>query len=448
MGATRLGRQQTGSLGVAMDTVANGVAAGVMPRRRRVIRAVIVLTVLFVRQLLVSLLLVRPLLLNINGRPCLRERPYALPKPPYRDGVRLRWLYLRKAWVDPDDEAGNRRLDEKFAPVIARVEAHVRAHYPEQTRELPLPEYDWKNGSPDEFYQRYIKTPMPVVLRGYALQTDAAAKWNFDYIIDKCGDVDVTLTGAESDWTGPLKSVRDPAIYCANADAPFKAFPDLVEELSIPKLQPYINRNYTFSQFFVGQKSTGSGYHCAGIWNFFYMIDGQKKWSFVDPELTWMMYPSIHIGVLAFSSLVFFPDRSDSSVYPLYRYCPRYSVTLNPGDVLLNPPWWWHCIDNLTPKSVAVATRWDAVRSDVAFYEINRILSLVAVFNASFPRFLWDFITSPEGNDTAGLLSQGAAKFDEDVKFGPSQPVKNQNGRLKNAYVATVVDKLRRKAKW
>lgn len=427
---------------------ADKAPAPVLRRRRRILRAVVVLVVLFVRQVLVSRLFVRPLLLGINGKPCLRERGYVLPTARRSDLVRLKWLYLRKAWVAPDDTPANQRLDASFHAVIDRIEAQVAGSYPQQTDEMPLPEYDWKNGNPEEFYQRYIKTPMPVVLRGYALQTEAAKRWNFEYIVEKCGDVEVTLTGTESDWPGPLKSVRDPAVYCANADAPFKAFPELVEELSIPQLKPYIKRNYTFSQFFVGQKATGSGYHCAGIWNFFYMIEGQKKWYFVDPELTWMMYPSIHIGVLAFSSLVYFPGSSNGDLYKLYKYCPRYSVTLNPGDVLLNPPWFWHAVENITPTSVAVATRWDAVRNDLTFYEINRVLSLLAVFNPNFPRFLFEFITSPEGNDTGGLLSQGAAKFDEDVQFGPSKPVKNQNGRLKNSYTGTVVDKIRKRARW
>ena len=39
------------------------------------------------------------------------------------------------------------------------------------------------------------------------------------------------------------------------------------------------------------------------------------------------------------------------------RYCPYYSTTLEPGDVLYNPPYWCHAIKNLTEKSVGVANR-------------------------------------------------------------------------------------------
>lgn len=420
-----------------------------MRQRRQRMRAYGIIVFLFLRQIVVSWFFIKPFLMKYNGRPCLRERKYELPKSRYWDMARMKWLYFRKAWAGEDRPQLSQRLSQRFYKVLDRVEADVAARYPEQTEEMPLPEYDWQHGSPEEFYERFIKTPMPVVLRGYALQTEAAKRWNFDYILEKCGDVEVTLTGPDSDWQGPLKDVRDPKIYCANADAPFKAFPELVDELSIPTLKPYIKRDYRFSQFFIGQKATGSGYHCAGIWNFFYMIEGQKKWWFVDPELTWMIYPSIHIGVLAFSSLVSFPLRSDASVYKLYKYCPRYAVTLNPGDVLLNPPWWWHAIDNLTPTSVAVATRWDAARSDMAFYELNRVLSLLAVFNTSFPKFLYQFITNSAGSDLVGLMNNGAGTFDEDVRFGPrARPTKNQEGRLQNVYQGKVAEKLRAKERW
>ena len=33
--------------------------------------------------------------------------------------------------------------------------------------EIPIPEYDWRNGNPDEFHQTFVKTPHPVVLRGF-----------------------------------------------------------------------------------------------------------------------------------------------------------------------------------------------------------------------------------------------------------------------------------------
>jgi hypothetical protein len=51
-------------------------------------------------------------------------------------------------------------------------------------------------------------------------------------------------------------------------------------------------------------------------------------------------------------------DESDHERCPLFRYCPRYEVTLKPGDVLWNPYYWFHSVKNMTKQSVAVAVRW------------------------------------------------------------------------------------------
>ncbi len=376
---------------------------------------------------------------RINGAACLRERTFVAPKLPFFMMVRLKWLWFRGVWSVTED--GHKpRVEASFNRHIAKVEDYVAKHYPVVEKETPLPEYDWRKGSPQEFFERYVKTPQPVVLRGFALQTEAVKKWDFDYIVEKCGEVDVNITSPDRDYPGKLKEVRDPSLYCANADAPFKAFPELSEELSIPKLQPYLQRRHIWDQMFIGQNSTGSGYHCAGVWNFFVMVAGRKKWTFVDPELSWMIYPSMVTGALAYAAMVSFPDRADLSLYRLYNYCPRFSVELNPGDVLFNPPWWWHCVHNLTPTSVAVATRWDAIRGDFSFHEINRILSILAMFNPKFPVFLWEYsMTHSSGRQ---LARAGGGAFDED------EMEKNQPARDANAYHGGIVRKIQLKRKW
>jgi hypothetical protein len=41
-----------------------------------------------------------------------------------------------------------------------------------------------------------------------------------------------------------------------------------------------------------------------------------------------------------------------------FRAINRYEVTLSPGDLLLIPPFWWHEVENITPESIGVSTRW------------------------------------------------------------------------------------------
>ena len=414
----------------------------VLPRRRRLVRSSVISAIVFIRSLIATGFLTKSFLMKINGAPCLRERPYAIPRIPFLMMLRLKWLWFRGVWQTTPD-GHEPKLEAKFHNYIAKVEQYVAAHEKVVDKAYPLPEYDWRNGSPEDFYRKFVKTPQPVLLRGFGLQTEAVKKWSFDYILDKCGEVEVSLNSTTTDWPGRLKEVRDPNVYCANADAPFKAFPELANDLSIPKLEPYLKRRNTWNQFFIGQKATGSGYHCAGIWNFFFMVEGQKKWTFVDPEMSFMIYPAMATGALAYASLIGFPERADLSYYSLYKYCPRYEVTLNPGDVLLNPPWWWHTIDNLTPTSVAVATRWDALTKDFSFYEINRILSALAIFNPRFPRFLFNFLMTSVGKGRHLALAGGGA-FEENDMVEKT----NQKARESNTYQGYVNSKIEHRKKW
>jgi Cupin-like domain len=410
------------------------------PRRMK-IRASIIVVFVYVRSFIATGFLLKSFLGRINGAPCVRERVGQVPQLPFFLMLRLKWLWFLGIWKTTGN-GHEPAIEDKFNRHIAKVEEYVASHYQEVAGETPIPEYDWQNGSHEDFYQKFVKTPHPVVLRGFALQTSAVKNWTFDYIVDKCGEVEVNLTDYDHDYPGKLKEVRDPRVYCANADAPFKAFPELSEELSIPKLQPYLKRRHNWDQFFIGQNSTGSGYHCAGIWNFFVMADGKKRWTFVDPEFTWMIYPSMASGALAYASLVSFPDRADLSHYSLYKYCPRLWVELNPGDVLFNPPWWWHCVHNLTPTSVAVATRWDAVGGDFSFYEINRILSAIAVFNPLFGKFLFNFAKTNVGHGRH-LVQAGGGAFEEN-----DMEQKNQHAREANSYHGGIVQRIKLKRKW
>lgn len=112
-----------------------------------------------------------------------------------------------------------------------------------------------------------------------------------------------------------------------------------------------------YEQLFVGREGTGTAFHHAAVYNWFYQIDGKKHWWFVDPYDSYLIYPIYLLGRAAGASAILFPDEFNPT-FNLFPYCPVYSAVLDPGDVLFNPPWWWHAIKNVTPTTVAVASRW------------------------------------------------------------------------------------------
>merc|ERR1719261_369418 len=78
------------------------------------------------------------------------------------------------------------------------------------------------------------------------------------------------------------------------------------------------------------------------------------------------------------------------------RWCFRSA------DVMLNPPWWWHAIRNVSDETVAVASRWHgdgSVGRGFVFtqedYEINRLLDFSFFMGLkSFP-FMQSVLATP-----------------------------------------------------
>ena len=149
-------------------------------------------------------------------------------------------------------------------------------------------------------------------------------------------------------------------------------------------------------QFFLGRGGTGTGFHCANGFNWFYMIEGSKKWTFVDPRWTVLTFPALNRGALYQSCAVTDPNTVLDKYKPLWRVCPRYAAIVEPGDVLLNPPWWWHCIENLTKDSTAVATRWMDTKTLRPLTGIgtdaNRLFTAFQIFSPVFLKLQFSLI--------------------------------------------------------
>jgi hypothetical protein len=81
----------------------------------------------------------------------------------------------------------------------------------------------------------------------------------------------------------------------------------------------------------------------------FRQIVGRKKWWFIPPHQTSYLKPSINVnGFSAHSQTNIGKDGNKAS--PWLTKLVRYTIVLNPGDVLINPPWFWHGVLNLQDK--------------------------------------------------------------------------------------------------
>jgi len=221
---------------------------------------------------------------------------------------------------------------------------------------------------PSEFYEKYVKYSRPVVIRGLAKDCDAVKKWNREFFLEKYGHTKLYMNEIKygektkvREWMGELSEVLEKkGVYVDNSKTLFTKHSELQDDIaSVRGWAKYLNNAiYLLPQLFLGF-ADGAPFHCANFWNFFIMVDGEKQWTFVSPE------HSLQVGALMNPTTIYSDAcvtgkggtwRDESEIFK--RYCPKYRTILKKGDVLLNPPWWWHEVKNITPFSIGIATRW------------------------------------------------------------------------------------------
>jgi hypothetical protein len=222
----------------------------------------------------------------------------------------------------------------------------------------PLPRVDFRTLTPDDFFDNFVNSSQAAVIDNVCQST---GQYTLNALVEKYGHELVPLQRiATGDFIeAPLSELLKGETYLANSDRLFVKQPQLLNDLQFETFAKFTRLRQISAQFFISAKSAGSPAHFGKIANTFYQLEGKKRWSLVDPAFLYLLYPILLPGDS--TSALHWLDESDHERCPLFRYCPRYEVTLEPGDVLWNPYYWFHSVKNLTPESVAVAVRWHGV---------------------------------------------------------------------------------------
>lgn len=256
----------------------------------------------------------------------------------------------------------------------------------DQYSNTPIPEIEAEGFSYDLLYKTSKRVTIPTVVRGLFNGSAANQKWSPDYFRDNFGDNVIivlgdgrpesqygitvksanTATGKKTGYQDVMQTVKmklstavtrmeqGEKLYIANIDTIFRRNNVLLDDMEFTeRINPWAYGNYTpyAAQIFMGfgdadvKETTGTLMHCAASANLFVQVKGAKEWTFVRPRYGPFLYPSL--GMITPAAKVRAPPKN----------VPRMHVTLNEGDVMLNPPWMWHEIRNKAGFNVGVATR-------------------------------------------------------------------------------------------
>ncbi len=214
-----------------------------------------------------------------------------------------------------------------------------------------IPTYTPDDITPKEFYRRHVKTGIPAVIRNMGHPDQD--QWNLDFVADKFPELKT--------------QVLDRSVYRVITDD----LPALVSRIKEGKVKPFQAalgereaRYFSMGRFdayfgvwgklfgsiatylILGRKQgVNAPMHCEAGLNWYFEVSGTRRWTLVDAEYSWFLYPSsAGTGMRRFSE--YLPDAegnpADAKKYSLVKYAPRYEFELHPGDVLLHPAWMWH----------------------------------------------------------------------------------------------------------
>ncbi|SMF73460.1 Cupin-like domain-containing protein [Tistlia consotensis] len=272
---------------------------------------------------------------------------------PLRTALAFKAVFLLRSIAGRNDI-----LRRAASAVCDRMEAHL-GRLGTEGEVRPVETIDLSTIAPEDFYERFVRDPRPVVIRG--ARVDVVGRWSVDWFLEHYGEVPVYFALRDRHVKKPLGFFResnDPEIYLHNSENILFHDPALLEGLHIDRFGPYVRKENFSCQLFLGmRRGTGAPFHCAHYSNLFFNIEGRKKWTFLNPVYTYLMYPTSTSYKAYVASSVGLAHRVSPGRFPLYDRAVRHEVELEPGDVLFSPGWWWHSVENLTERTVAVATR-------------------------------------------------------------------------------------------
>lgn len=344
------------------------------PNQRSWIRVVIVFIMITLHNFY-ELIFTHKLFFHTLFRPSISNA-----KPPiklnigYWNKIQFKIILLIR-YISKDQFWGQLWLKQVHSRIIRNLE---QQDIDSSILKMPIPTVKAEEISAEDFWDTYVRTNTPVVIKGGAVDTTAYHNWTIDMFRERCGDLEVRLINQSKNEhedsmfrfeMGTIKQVIDSRgtenklyiVVCANI---FNAYQELIDELGCLKFQDYVGGNSTFfagAQLFLGvHPSSGSHYHCERGNNLFFEIHGKKQWTLVHPDYLWLMYPMLEEYFISCGSFI---KNDYSQTYldeyaPLHKYCPRYEAILEPGDILFNPSWVWHKIENLDEETIGVGTRW------------------------------------------------------------------------------------------
>lgn len=260
----------------------------------------------------------------------------------------------------------------------------------EEREEQPVIEITPAEANAETLFKLSKGYTWPIIIRGMLADAPGISTWNSSkWWREGYGSEPVlcgTLSNVVEDCT--ISTFFDAIdegkpFYISGASVIFDRNENLIPMIDNEHVRSLEPGNRMSTQIFMGVPKMGSDIHSAMGINVFRQIVGQKKWWFIPPHQTAYLKPSINVnGFSSHTHTLVGKEQEKESAW--LNKIERYTAVLNPGDVLINPPWFWHGIINLGSREdndlvVGSPSRYSAGHSIKAALRSNFMFTLNAL---------------------------------------------------------------------
>lgn len=239
---------------------------------------------------------------------------------------------------------------------------------------------------PETFRSRYLRRGVPVVFEGAAAGWKAVDRWSPAFFAENYNDTPVQLINAAVedvdadgyDPRGKVTTVGEVVAAMSRGEKDYPRFvpllhahPELLQDFDgawLQSLRGPLSFDAMF-QFFMGGAGTNTALHGAIPNNLFVQVYGEKEWWIYPPAATPVFRPPM-LRATYFMSPV---DVAGAQELP----ASGWHTVLKPGDVLYNPPFYWHQVRNLS-ATIGVGMRWFALSSILRSSVTQTLLTLMS----------------------------------------------------------------------
>ena len=241
----------------------------------------------------------------------------------------------------------------------------------------------------------YMDKGLPVILSGFAKDWSALKEWTPEKLSTRFGEDPVSLIDTTTNGSNGLDYAFEDSdlktVIQAMIDGDTSKYsrfnrllydhPELLKDFDykwLYKMRCLISSGKTF-QVFMGAKGTRTQLHAASEHNLFTQVYGKKHWYIMSAKYDIALNPPVNGAPYFYTELD--PDSPDLNLFPHFKNMEILECTLEPGDVLYNPPSYWHHITNLS-ASIGVGFRWFGV---IDCFKINFSQTLLTLLATNPP---------------------------------------------------------------